>query len=151
MLRHCTYSKQVSLLCQNKMCSTCYVPLHFFKASRKSLKLSSSYGGHMYMTWITIDNVQRVVTPKAGISELQFFSLQIVSWWNKFALSFKKISNSFQVTEWTQLYYRNHYFQSLKGHNSKSVLTRVTVLLFCTLCHDVLHLCEVSTNFWNGF
>ena len=26
------------------------------------------------MTWITVDNVQRVVTPKAGKSELKFLS-----------------------------------------------------------------------------
>ena len=61
------------------------------------------------------------------------------------------ISNSFQFTEWTQIYYRNHYFQSSKGSKSKSRLTRVTVLVFCTSSHDALHLCEVHQNIWNGF
>ena len=25
------------------------------------------------------------------------------------------ISNNFEVTEWTQIYYRNHFFSKLKG------------------------------------
>ena len=78
--------------------------------------------------------------------------LQIVSWWKTFAEIFKlNISNSFQVTEWTQIYYRNHYFQSPKGHNSKSRLTRVTVLVFCSLSDDALHLCEVSSKYLEQF
>ena len=65
----------------------------------------------------------------------------------------ENISNTehFQVTEGTQIYYRNYYFQSSKGHNSKSRLIRVTVLVFCTLIYNALHLCEVSSNVWNGF
>ena len=61
----------------------------------------------------------------------------------------ENISNSFQVTERTQIYYRNHYFQSSKGHNSKSRLTRVTVLVFCTLSHDTF--LKFHQNLWNGF
>ena len=50
-----------------------YVALHFYKASRKSLKPFSSYRkGTTNMTWHTINNVQRAVTPKAGDSELLF-------------------------------------------------------------------------------
>ena len=30
--------------------------------------ITKLYKGHTYMTWITIDNVQRVVAPKAGKS-----------------------------------------------------------------------------------
>ena len=63
----------------------------------------------------------------------------------------RKSRNSFQVTEWTQTNYRNHYFQGSKGHNSKSRLTRVTILVFCTSSHDALHLCEVSSKYLNGF
>ena len=39
--------------------------------------------------------------------------------------------------------YRNHYFQCSKGHNSKSRLSRVTALVFCTLSHNALYFCEV--------
>ena len=59
----------------------------------------------------------------------------------------ENILNSFQVTEWTQIYYRNHNFQSSKGCNSKSRLTRVMVLMFCTSCYDALHLYEVSSKY----
>ena len=57
------------------------------------------------------------------------------------------ISKKFQVTEWTQTYYRNNYFQSSKGHNSKCRLTRITVFVFYTLCYNALHLCEFGTVF----
>ena len=63
----------------------------------------------------------------------------------------ENISNSFQVIEWTQIYFRNQYFQSSKGINSKSRLTRVTVLVFCTLSHDALYLCEVSLEYLELF
>ena len=59
------------------------------------------------MTWITINNVQRVVTPIAGNSELQFFcfahSFIMVTY---ICIKFQEnISNSFQVKEWTQINY----------------------------------------------
>ena len=63
----------------------------------------------------------------------------------------ENISNSFQVTEWTKIYYRNHHFQSSKGHISKYRLIRVTVLVFCTLCHNASHSCEVSSKYLKGF
>ena len=63
----------------------------------------------------------------------------------------ENISNSFQVTQLTQIYYGNHYFLSSKGHNSKRRLTRVTVLVFCTSSHDDLHLCEVSSKYMEWF
>ena len=49
------------------------------------------------------------------------------------------------------MHYRNHYFQSSKGHNSKRRLIRVTVLVFCISFHDVLHLCEGSTKYLEHF
>ena len=64
------------------------------------------------MTWITIKNVQRAVTPKAGNSELWLlcFANHMVIY---ICIKFQEhISTSFQVTEWTQIYYRNRYFQS---------------------------------------
>ena len=63
----------------------------------------------------------------------------------------ENISNTFQVTEETQIYYRNYYFQSSNGHNSKRRLSRVTVLVFCTLFYDFLHLCEVSLKHLEWF
>ena len=60
-------------------------------------------------------------------------------------------SNSFQVTGWTQIYYRTHSFQSSKRQNSKSRLTRVMVLVFCTSSHDALHLFEVSSKYLERF
>ena len=52
---------------KNKMRYTCYVPLRFCKASRKSVKDLKLYKGHTYMTWITTDNVQRAKTLKADV------------------------------------------------------------------------------------
>ena len=49
-----------------------YFALHFCKASRKSLKPFSSYKKSTSMTGITIYNVQREITPKAGNLELWF-------------------------------------------------------------------------------
>ena len=85
------------------------------------------------MTWITIDNVQRAETPKPGRSEIRLlcFSNSIMM---IICIKFQgNISNSLQVTEWTHTHYRNHYFQSSKGDNSISRLTRVAVLVFYTL------------------
>ena len=99
----------------------------------------------MYTSWITIDNVQRAVTPKAGKSELRFLRFATYITVIYICIKFQEnISNSFQVTEWTQIHYRKHYFQSSKGHNSKSRLTRITLLKFCTSSYDALHLFEVS-------
>ena len=40
--------------------------------------------------------------------------------------------NGLKVTERTRFCLRNCYLQSSKGHNSKSINTRVMVLAFCT-------------------
>ena len=42
------------------------------------------------------------------------------------------VLNGFKVTEWTQFSLRNCYLQSSKGHNSKSINTKVMVLAFST-------------------
>ena len=63
----------------------------------------------------------------------------------------ENISNSFHVTEWAEIYYRNHYFQSSKGHNSKSRLNRVTVL-YNAPCHIMLYICmKFHQNIWKCF
>ena len=56
------------------------------------------------MTWITIDNVQRVVTPKAGTcnSELWFLCSANCTMVIYICIKFQEnISNSCQVTKWT--------------------------------------------------
>ena len=129
-----------------------YVALHFCKASRKSLRLIFKLlKGHKYMTRITINNVQWAVTPKAGNAELPFLCFAHLIMVIYICIKFQNISNSFQAKEWTQIYYRNHYFQSSKSHKSKSRLTRVRVLMLCTSSHDALHLCEVSSKYLEQF
>ena len=97
------------------------------------------------MTWITINNVQRTVTPKPGNSKLR-----VLCYAHRFmeiyiCIKFQEnISNSFQVTEWTRIYYRNHYFQSSKGHNLKSWLPET--FLCSTRCLTVLYICEKCYN-----
>ena len=104
------------------------------------------------MTWVTFNNIQRLVSPKAGNSELWFLCFAYCIMMIYICIKFQEnISNSFQVTEWTQIYNRNHYFQSSKGHNSKSRLTRVMVLVLCTSPHDALNLCEVSSKYLEPF
>ena len=49
-----------------------YFASHFCKASRKSLKPFSSYRKALVYDLVTIYNVHRGLTPKAGISELHF-------------------------------------------------------------------------------
>ena len=52
------------------------------------------------MTWTTIDNVQRAVTPKAGKSELQFLNFANCIIVIYICIKFQEnISNVFQVTE----------------------------------------------------
>ena len=152
------------------MRTTCYVSSHFHKASWKSLKLFSSYrqGTHVWFgSLLTMFKGWKLQTQLS-----QSYSscvLQIVSCWYTFASSFKKISRTvscyrvdtnilqkslsskFKGTEWTQIYCRNHYFQSSKGHNSISRLTRVTVFVFCMFSHNALHLWEVSSKYLELF
>ena len=69
------------------------------------------------MTSITTDNVQRVETPKAVSQSYGFANCIMVIY---ICIKFQEnISNSFQVTQLTQIYYGNHYFLSSKVHNSK--------------------------------
>ena len=62
-------------------------------------------------------------------------------------LNLSEVLNSFQLSERTLVHGRNGYFQYLQcstGSNSKGRLTRVMVLVFCTLSHGALHLYETS-------
>ena len=72
------------------------------------------------MTWITINNVQMPVTSKAGDSELRILCfancIMVIGICIKFQ---EKISNSFQVKKCSQIYYRNHYFQSSNAITQK--------------------------------
>ena len=104
------------------------------------------------MTWITVDNVQRVITPRVIIHSYDSCVLQNWIMVIYICITFQEtISNSFQVTALSQIYYRNHYFQSSKGHNSKRRLTRVTVLVFCILSYNAFHLYKVSFRYLECF
>ena len=100
------------------------------------------------MIWITTDNIQRVVIPKAGDSELWFLCFANCNIVNvhlpKVSRNYLEQFSSYRVDTNN---YKNHYFHSSKGHNSKSLLTRVIVLVFCNLPHNALHLCEVSSKY----
>ena len=61
------------------------------------------------------------------------------------------ILNGFKVTERTQFCLRNCYLQSSKGHNSKSINTRVMVLAFCTSSYIGKYLNEVSWRYFERF
>ena len=54
------------------------------------------------------------------------------------------ILNGFKVTEWTRFCLRNCYLQSSKGHNSRSINTRVMLLAFCMSSNVGIYLYEVS-------
>ena len=113
----------------------------FIKISGTVLNLQS---GHKYMVEMAMFNVQRTITPKVGKPELQFMCsaccLIVLYTCVKFR---ENISNSFQLTERTQVHGRNDYVQCSKGNNSKSKQTRVMIHVFCMLSHSALHLCEV--------
>ena len=61
------------------------------------------------------------------------------------------ILKGFKVTELTQFCLRNCYLQSSKGHNSKSINTRVMVLAFCTSSIVGKYLYEVSWRYFERF
>ena len=97
-----------------------YICVSFKKVSQTVFKLHS---GHKYIREITIFTVQMAITPKVGQPELPFLysepCLMLLYIYVKFH---QNIWNSFQLTERTQVYSRNGYFQyllCLKGHNSK--------------------------------
>ena len=88
-------------------------------------------------------------TPKAGNSELCFLCsahhIVVIYICIKFQ---NNISNIFKLQS-RHMYYRNHDFQCSKGHNSKSSLRRVTVLVFCTSAHDALHFIKIYKTVCN--
>ena len=59
--------------------------------------------------------------------------------------------NSFKVTEWTPFCLRNCYLQSSKGHNSKSINTRVMVLAFSTSAMLINICMKFHEGTLNGF
>ena len=80
-----------------------------------------------------VKKVQRDVTQKVSIQELWFLRsarrLMLVNICMKFH---EDTLNGFKVTERMRFCLRNCYLQSSKGHNSKSINTRVMGLAFCT-------------------
>ena len=103
------------------------------------------------MTWITIDNVQWAETPKAGKSELRFFSFAKCIMVIYSCIKFQQFSRTvFKLQTGHKYITEITIFQSSKGHNSKSRLIRVTIV-FCTFSHNALHLCEVSSKYLEQF
>ena len=68
-------------------------------------------------------------------------SLMLVNICMKFHVD---ILNGFKLTERMRFCLRNCYLHSSKGHNSKSINTRVMVLAFCMLSDVGKYLYEVS-------
>ena len=64
---------------------------------------------------------------------------------------YEDILNGFKVTERTRFCLRNCYLQSSKGHDSKSINTRIMVLAFCTSFNVHLYLYKVHEGSLNGF
>ena len=70
------------------------------------------------MTWLTINNVQRAVTPKASNSELRFLCFAHIVMMTYICIKFQEnISNSFRVTELTQKYYTEITIFKVRGYN----------------------------------
>ena len=88
--------------------------------------------GHDFVKKLLLKKIQRDVTQKVSIRELWFWHsachLMLVNICMKFH---EDILNSFKVTERMRFCLRNCYLQSSKGHNSKSIITRVMILAFC--------------------
>ena len=59
--------------------------------------------------------------------------------------------DGFKVTERARFCLRNCYLQSSKGHNSKSINTRVMVLAFCMYSNVDYYFCEVSWRYLERF
>ena len=103
------------------LCSTCHLMLLYVFAGRQENQEERA----QYMTGINIYNAQRVVTQNAGKSGFWFFVF-CTSYHGDIHLH--KVIICFQIT---------------KGHKSKTRLSRVMVLVFCTSSHAALLLCEV--------
>ena len=89
-----------------------------------------------------------MVTPKADNSELWFLCFA-----NHGDIHLHKVSRQYLEQFLINRVDTNILQKSLfsKGINSKSRLTRVMVLVFCTLFHVALHLFKFHQNICNGF
>ena len=77
--------------------------------------------------------VQRDVTQKVSKQKLWFLHSAYRLMLTNICMKFHEDTlNGFKVTEWKQFCLRNCYLQTSKGHNSKSINTRVMVLELCT-------------------
>ena len=93
-------------------------------------------------------NVQRAITPKMGKSELSFMcSARYVIVLYICVKCCENIRDGISVMERTRVHDRNGYVQCSEVNNSKHMLTRVMVHVFCSSSHDALHRCEVSWKY----
>ena len=92
---------------------------------------------------MTMFNVQSVITPKVGKSELQFMCSASRLIMLYICVKFREnITHCIRVMERTGVHGKNGYVHCSKGNNSVS---RQTVMdhVFCTSSHSGLHWCEV--------
>ena len=96
------------------------------------------------MVEMALFNVQRA-NPKVGNPELWLMCsahhLMMLYIYIKFH---EFISNSFQLTEWTQVHGRNGYIPCSRGNNSRTRKPKVMIHAFYITANHALHLCEVS-------
>ena len=101
--------------------------------------------GHEYMVEMAMFNVQRTTTPKVGKPASWFMCTARCLIVLYICVKFREnITNGIIVIERIRVYGKNGYVRCSKGNNSICRSTRVTVHLFCTSLHGVLHCCEVS-------
>ena len=111
----------------------------FMKISQMVFNLLSR---HEYMVEMAMCNVQR--------QSYDSCVLHFVSWCFIFCEVLWKYHKWYQSYWATPVHGRNGFFQYLwcsNGNNSKSRLTRVMVLMFCTSSHGALHLWEISWKY----
>ena len=102
------------------------------------------------MTGITIYNVQRVVTPEAGNSELWFLCSAYHIMVIYICIKFQEISQTVFKLQSRHILQKS-LFSMFKGPNSKIRSSRSTICVFCTWSHDALHLCEVLSKYLKCF
>ena len=115
----------------------------FKKISETIFKLQK---GHKYMTWIIIDNIQRVVTPKAGNSVMVLVCANCIMVLRKY---FEQFSDYRVDTNILQ----KSLFSKFKGPSLQPKVGSLELPFLCSArCLMMLYICmKFHKNIWNGF